>query len=65
VVNRKPCNCPKCLRATRQEGNTERARAADITVICVGCGKADVEPVGRVLAKRGRVLCSGCDGRKR
>jgi hypothetical protein len=49
----------------RQDENVERARATDITVICVGCGKADVEPVGRVLAKRGRVLCSSCDRRKR
>jgi hypothetical protein len=64
-VNRKPCNCPKCLPVMRQDENVERARATDITVICVGCGKADVEPVGRVLAKRGRVLCSSCDRRKR
>lgn len=64
MVNRKPCNCPKCLPAIRQDDNVERARGAEITVICVWCGKADIEQAGRVLAKRGRVLCSSCDGRK-
>ena len=63
-MNRKPCNCPKCLSAVRQDDNVERARTAEVTVICVGCGLADSATAGRVLAKRGRVLCTRCDGRK-
>lgn len=63
-MNRKPCNCPKCLSAVRQDDNVERARTTAVTVICVGCGQPDNATAGGVLAKRGRVLCGSCDRRK-
>lgn len=64
-MNRKPCNCPKCLSSTRQDDNVERARAAVVAVICIKCGNAADSAVGLVLAMHGRVRCGSCDRRKR
>ncbi len=59
------CNCLDCKAHNRREENLDRARATDVTVICVRCGQATKTTVGRVLANRGGINCCKKKERRR
>ncbi|MBF6515298.1 hypothetical protein IU421_13505 [Nocardia cyriacigeorgica] len=57
------CECSNCTAADRADDNIERARAAQVTAICINCGKAFGTTAAHVLMHRGMARC--CSPRRK